>query len=314
MLTRRKALAAKIETVEGTMETITVADAGILAVDPKFDADIKMYDRNVMLGTLSNLQPIPGTQSGSLTFKVELKGTGTAYAAGNKPDLSTFIRACGFAETVDATAGSETVTYLPASTGIPCLTIWLYEDGIVRKLYGCRGTVSFSGKIGEPVFADFKFTGVYGGTDTATMIAPTFISVVPPTVLGASLTIDSYAAICESFSIDMGNEIQLRSSIGAAKGFLSALMTSRKPTGKIDPEMVLPAAYDFMTKWTTGTAGALSIGPIGTSDYNRFNLTASKCVYTKVGNGDRSGNMTADLDFSLAMDTGDDEFQLEFVK
>lgn len=314
MLSRRRAIAAKIESVEGTMEAITVTDSGVLAIDPKFDADIKMYDRNVMLGTLSNMQPIPGAQSGTISFKVELKGTGVAYSALLKPDLSIFLKACGFAETVVATAGSETVTYLPASTGIPALTIWLYEDGMVRKLYGCRGTVSFSGKIGEPVFADFKFTGVYGGAAAATMITPIFTSVVPPTVLGASLTIDSYAAICESFSIDMGNEIQLRSDLSAAKGYLSALMTGRKPTGKLDPEMVLPATYDFMTKWTTGSAGALSIGPIGTGSYNKFNLTAPQCVYTKVGSGDRSGNMTADLDFSLAMVTGDDEFKLEFVK
>ena len=314
MLTRRRVIAAKIEAAEGIMEAITVADGGVLAVDPKFDADIKMYERNVMLGTLSNLQPLPGQQSGTISFKVELKGTTGAYAAGNKPDLSKFIRACGFAETVDLTAGAEKVTYLPASTGIPSLTLWLYEDGMVRKLYGCRGTVSFSGKIGEPVFADFKFTGVYGGTDTAAIIAPTFANVIPPTVLGASLTIDAYAAICESFSIDMGNEIQLRSSIGAAKGYLSALMTGRKPTGKIDPEMVLPTAYDFMGKWVAGTAAELAIGPIGSQDYNRFTLDAPKCVYTKVGSGDRSGNMTADLDFSLAMVTGDDEFKLEFVK
>jgi len=314
MLTKRRALAAKIETVEGTMEAITVADGGILAVDPKFDADISMYDRNIMMGTLSNMEPIPGAQSGTINFKVELKGTGTAYAVDNKPDLSTFIRACGFAETVDLTAGSEKVTYLPASTGIPSLTIWLYEDGMVRKLYGCRGTVSFSGKIGEPVFADFKFTGVYGGTAVATMITPTFTNIKPPTVLGASLTIDAYAAICESFSIDMGNEIQLRSSIGAAKGYLSALMTGRKPTGKIDPEVVLPTAYDFMGKWTSGASAELSIGPIGSSDYNRFTLGAPNSVYTKVGSGDRAGNMTADLDMQLAMVTGDDEVKLEFVK
>lgn len=315
MLSRRRAIAARIEAVEGVMENITVADGGVLAVEPTFDADVKMFERNVMLGTLSNLQPIPGQQSGTIGFKVELKGAGSAYAADNLPDVSKFIRACGFLEVLDVTTpGSEKVTYLPASTGIPTLTIWLFEDGMVRKLYGCRGTVSFSGKIGEPVFADFKFTGVYGGTDVAAMITPDFVDVVPPTVLGANLLIDSYAAVCESFSVDMGNEIQLRSSMSAANGYLSALMTGRKPTGKIDPEMVLPTAYDFMGKWIAGTPAALSVGPIGTSDYNRFTLGAPKCVYTKVGSGDRSGNMTADLDFSLAMVAGDDEFKLEFVK
>lgn len=315
MLSKRRAVAAKIEAVEGTMEAITVTDGGVLAVEPKFDADIKMYERNIMLGTLSNLQPLPGAQAGSISFKVELKGTEGAYAADNLPDVSKFLRASGFLETLDITTpGSEKVTYLPASTGIPSLTIWLYEDGLVKKLYGCRGTVSFSGKIGEPVFADFKFTGVYGGALPLPMIAPDFVDVTPPTLLNAALTIDAYAAICESFSVDMGNEIQLRPSISAAKGYLSALMTGRKPTGKLDPEMVLPATYDFMGKWTSGTPAELSIGPIGTSNYNRFTLGAPKCVYTQVGSGDRAGNMTADISVDLAMDSGDDEFKLEFVK
>lgn len=315
MLTRRRVIAAKIESVEGTAEAITVADSGILAIDPTFDADIKMYERaNVRLNSLSNLVPIPGQQSGSISFKVELKGTGATYTALIKPAVGPYLRACGFAETVDLTAGSEKVTYLPASSGVPSLTIWCYEDGQVKKLKGCRGTVSFSGKIGEPVFATFKFTGVYDGAPALAMITPTFESAIPPVLLGTTLTIDAYAAIIESFSIDMGNEISLRPSVNSTTGYLSAVMTGRKPSGKLDPEMVLPATYDFFTKWVSGAAGALAIGPIGSVNYNRFNLSAPKCVYTKVGSGDRAGNQTADLDFALAMNTGDDEFKLEFVK
>ncbi|MBC7963804.1 MAG: hypothetical protein H7Y05_12770 [Steroidobacteraceae bacterium] len=315
MLTRRRVIAAKIEAVEGTAEVITVAEAGILAIDPKFDADIKMYDRaNVKLNSLSTLVPIPGQQSGTISFKVELKGAAATYTAVIKPAVGIYLKACGFAETVDLTVSNEKVTYLPASSGIPSLTIWMYDDGVVRKLKGCRGTVSFSGKIGEPVFADFKFTGVYDGAPALAMVNPTFEAAIPPVVLGTTLTIDAYAAVVESFSVDMGNEISLRPSVNAVSGYLSALMTGRKPTGKLDPEMVLPATYDFYTKWTSGSAGVLSIGPIGSVNYNRITLSAPKCVYTKVGSGDRSGNQTADLDFALAMNTGDDEFKLEFVK
>jgi hypothetical protein len=315
MLTRRRIIAGKIEAAEGTAEVVTVTDAGIIAIDPKFDADIKMYSRdNVKLNTLSKLQSIPGQQMGTISFKAEIKGTGAVYTALAKPAIGMYLRACGFAETVDVTPGAEKVTYLPASSGVPSLTLWLYEDGAVRKLKGARGTVSFSGKVGEPLIADFKFTGVYDGAPALAMIVPTLEASVPPVLLNSTLTIDSYAAILDTFSIDMGNDIQMRPSINTASGYLSAMLVDRKPTGKLDPEMVLPATYDFMGKWLAGAAGALAVGPIGAVDYNRFTMAAPKCVYTKVGNGDRNSLVTADLDIQLAMNTGDDEFVLEFVK
>ncbi|HBG07666.1 MAG: hypothetical protein A2075_09080 [Geobacteraceae bacterium GWC2_58_44] len=315
MLTRRRVVAAKIEGTEGTAEAITVADAGIITIDPKFDGDIKMYDRsNVKTATLSKLESIPGQQMGTISFKAEVKGPGATYSALVKPALGTYLRACGFAEAVDITAGAEKVTYIPASSGIPSITIWLYEDGAVHKLKGARGTVSFSGKVGEPIFAEFKFTGVWDGSPALAMVTPTLEASRPPVFLNSTFTIDGYAAIPETFSVDMGNDIQMRSSPGTESGYVSALLNDRKPTGKLDPEMVLPAAYDFMGKWKSGAAGVLVIGPVGTGNYNKFTMGAPKCVYTKVGSGERSGLVTADLDLQLAMNTGDDEFKLEFVK
>jgi hypothetical protein len=315
MLSRRRVIAARIEAVEGTAEAITVADSGILAIDCKFTADVKMYDRsNVQLNTLSNLVPIPGAQSGKIAFKVELKGTGIAYSSSVKPAVGKFLQAAGFGETIVTTAGSETATYLPASTGVPSLTIWLYEDGAVRKLRGARGTVKFSGKLGEPVFAEFEFTGIYDGAPTLAMITPTFETQVPPVLMNATMTIDSYAGIAETFSIDMGNKIDLRSSMNAANGYISTAINDRNVTGKLDPEMVLAATYDFYTKWTSGNAGALNIGPISNGNYNKFAITAPKCVYKAVAEGDRNGVITADLDMALCMNTGDDEIQIQFSK
>ena len=76
MLTRRRVLAAKIEAVPGTGESITAADGGILVIDPKVSADITMEDRKVITPSLSNLPDIPGTQGATLTFQAELKGAG----------------------------------------------------------------------------------------------------------------------------------------------------------------------------------------------------------------------------------------------
>jgi len=317
LLTRRRVIAAKIESVEGTGETITVADAGILVSDVKFDIDLKQNERNAMLNTLSNLAPTMGARSAKISFKAELKGAGAAYSSTVKPALGTYIRACGMAETIVATAGTESATYLPASTGIPSLTIWVYEDGMIKKARGCRGSFKISGKVGEVVYADFTFDGVYTATVDGPMISPTFEATVPPVLMGSALSMDGVSTmVAESFSIDMANSVQMRSSIGATDGFMSALITSRKPSGTLDPETELVATYDFIGKWKSGNQAAFSIGPVlpPTGDYNKFTITAPKAIYTKVDSSDRNGIMVSGLTFNLLMNTGDDELSIAFVK
>lgn len=315
MLTRRKIIVAKIESVEGTGENLVVGDAGILAIDPKFEVDFKMHERNNQLNSLSPLVPIPGARSAKISFRAEVKGAGIAYTNLIKPALSPYLRACGFAETVVTTSGSESVTYLPASSGVPSLTIWVYIDGVIKKARGCRGNVKFSGKLGEPVFAEFNFEGVFTEVIDGAMLSPTFEATVPPVVLGNTLTLDSYAMIAESISFDMGNTLALRTSMSAPDGYLSANITDRKPTGQLDPEMVTVATYDFFGKWKAGNPAALTFGPIGPLNaYNKFTITAPRMVYTSVGEGDRQGDLIADLSFMLCRNTGDDEFKLEFIK
>ena len=310
LLTRRRVIAAKIESSEGTAEAITVSDAGILAMDVKFDADIKATERKINLNTLSNLAPVIGARSGSVSFRTELKGSGGSSYASVGPAIAVYLKGCGFAETLIAASA----TYKPASTGVPSLTIWVYEDGVVKKLKGCRGTVTFSGKVGEPCYADFQFTGVYDSVADLAMISPTFEGTIPPALLSAALTVDSYSAVATSFSIDMANEVSLRESVNSASGYLSALITARNPNGKLDPEMVTVATYDFYGKMLGGTPVAFNIGAIGSGTCNKVQLTAPKLVYKKVNEGDRSGNVVADLTYNLAMNTGDDELSLIFAQ
>lgn len=310
MLTRRRVIAAKIEAVEGTGETLTVAEAGILAMDVKVDFDIKVTERSINLNTLSNLAPVMGGQSGKATFKAELKGSGGASYATAGPALGIYLKGCGFQETL--ILGSA--TYKPASTGVPSLTIWVWEDGIIKKLCGCRGNVKFSGKIGEPSYAEFDFSGVWSSPVVdAAMVSPTFEGTIPPALLNATFTMDAYAGNISTFNFDMGNKVDLMENINTATGFTNARISSRTPSGKVDPEMVLVAGYDFYGKWKGGVPAALNLGPIGAVAYNKFAFTAPKAVYSKVGEGDRTGNITAEVDFSLAMNTGDDELVLTFT-
>lgn len=312
MLTLRRVIAAKIETTEGTKETLTGTESGILAFDPKFEVDVQMTKRNAIRPSLSPLADVPGAQLARLTFRVELKGAGSAYSTSVKPAVGEFLRGCGFAETVDTTVGAETVTYDPASTGHKSMTIALYQDGIRQLMYGARGNVKFTFRHGEPVYADFEFLGVYDGTTDVTLPSPIFESTIPPAFYNSTFTVAGSSMLIEGITIDMGNVLTLRKDVTKTAGYYSAIITGREPNGSFDPEMVAVASHDFYGRWIAGTTGALVIGPVGGTQYNKVTVTAPAVQYRKVADADRDGIAIADTSFLLVGDEGDDEIQIVF--
>ncbi|MEK6531259.1 MAG: hypothetical protein AABZ23_02055 [Deltaproteobacteria bacterium] len=313
MLTKRRVLAAKIESAEGQGQTLAAADGGILVFDPKIDIDIKKFERSAAKASLSNLTPVFGTQAARLTFRAELKGPGAAYSSSNLPAIAKYLRACGFAETIVTTPGSESATYAPASTGIPTITLGLYEDGVLKKIHGARGNVKIIGKVGEPLMADFEFMGLLDSVADGAMITPTYEGTIPPVFLNSTFTIASYAAVIAGIELDMANALQMREDVTKSSGFASCAMTGRNPNGKFDPEMTPVATHDWFGRWKAGTAGALTVGPVGATQYNKVAITAPKVVYTKVSDSSRNDMAVADTSFALAMNTGDDEVQIQFT-
>lgn len=310
--TRRRALAGKIEGTEGVKENLLAADGGIIALDLKWTPDIKMLDRTAALPSLSKLKKIPGLALAHISFKTELMGCATAFTSVNTPPVHPYLLACGFAATVDVTAGSEKVTYKPASTGVPCMTIAAYVDGTIRVITGARGTVKFSGNVGEQLFAEFDFMGAYNAVADGTILNPSLPMLDPPRLTGAKFAIGAFSPVLKTVSIDMGNKLAPREDMNSASGYKSFLITDRDPSGSFDPEMELVITHDWYGRWKAGTSGALSIGAIGASQYNKVKLTAPTLVYTKVAEGEREGLEVANTDFQLAIGTGDDELVIEF--
>jgi len=312
MRTKRRVVAAKIEATLGTAEILTASDAGVLAIDPIVDVDIAMHERNPARASLGRLASLPGSQMAKITFALEIKGAGQAYSASVKPALATYLRACGFTETIDTSVGAEKATYDPASTGIPSLTIGCYEDGVIKSIKGAKGTVKVVANIDEPVRLEFEFTGVWNGITDGAMLTPVYESTVPPVFLNASFTIASYSALISSLELDIGNEVTLRQDINNATGYKSALIAGRHVTGSMNPEMTTVADMDWFGRWKAGISGALSVGNIGSTQYNRFKITAPRIMATKVSDEDKEGQAVAGHTFDAGEDTGDDEVRIEF--
>ena len=311
MLTRRRVLLAKVEASEGTPETLTATDNPILVKDLRVNPNVRMYERELVLPTLSLLPPIPAGATATVSFTAEVKGAGSAYSATNRPPIAEYLRACGFAETIDTTAGAEKAIYTPASSGIPSLTIGVYEDGIVHTIAGARGTVRFSGRVGEVLLAEFEFTGVWMGVQDAPLPSPTYDISNPPAMIGGQVTVDTYTPVITSFSLDIGNSVDMREDFTSSTGYRSALITARNPRGSFDPEMTPVATYDWFGKWKDGVSSTLSVA-VGSVQYNRVKFDAPNIRYAGISEGDRSGILTAETEFVLAMNTGDDELTITF--
>jgi len=313
MQTKRRVVAAKIEGVEGTAETLTTTETGLISIDPKYTPDIKMLPRGVILATFSKFPDLAGAQLAHIGLKCEVMGRGTAYAANNLPILSPYLRACGLAETLDVSVGVETVTYKRASTGIPSLTIGLYTDGVIKMIRGARGTLKLTGDVGGALYAEMDFIGAYIDPTDGAMLTPTYSGLNPPQLLNANFTVGGYAPVLKSFEIDLGNKIEQRDNMNALSGIQSFQLTDGDTRGKFDPEMTLISVNDYYGKWKGGITGALNIGAFGAAQYNKVKITAPKLVTTKVQEGTRNGVDIVNVDFQLAMNAGDDEVTVQFL-
>jgi len=308
MIKTRKVLLAKVEGTYGTDSVPVVATDSILVENLEFSYDgARMAERNATRASLGKLKPIFAGTLGQVTFDVEIKGSG---AAGTAPELGVLLKGCGFAETVVAVTS---VTYKHASSTHASLSMYFFEDGLKYIMTGARGSVSLGLKTGETGKLSFTFTGhVATATDVALAVA-VYNATVPVPVIGAGFTMDSYAAVISKLDCDWGIEIAKPDSINATDGYGEIRITGRAVTGSVDPEAVLAAAYNFVTKWKSSAAYALTTGAIGSAAGNIYTVTMPAITYTELGSGDREGILTRELKFVAAESSGDDEVAIAFT-
>ena len=319
--TKKRVLAAKVESEEGTAETLAESDGGLLVSELKWSLNIEQVARDFLTDTLSKIQPVPGKRSGSFSFTTELRGKSTAFSTSNVPEIGKYLMACGFSEVVDDTSGFETVTYEPISdaTNIPTLTMAIYNDGRTVQLRGCRGTASFECNNGEYSKATFEFSGMITSVVDASSLAVDLtdeIALNPPLLLGASFSMDdgtnTHAAKISSLSVDMANTVTMREDMSQEHGYFTAIITDRNPTGKIDPEFEVESTYPFLGNWLDGQTAAISFN-YGATQYNQIAFAIPKATTTGITDSDREDLAVADMDFELnTAGAGDDEISIVF--
>jgi len=172
MLTRKRQLAAKIEAVEGVAETLVAEDAKLLVYNPKVSFDVAMFDRNPARPSFSNIGKTPGKRTAGISYRLELRGSGTAVTA---PEWGKLLQACGFGVNALKSMNIGAVTNGPFQHG----------EIITGGTSAAKGRVVINTATGATFIYFVTVSGTFstgetitGGTSTATAVT----SSVPTTV------------------------------------------------------------------------------------------------------------------------------------
>lgn len=307
MLTRKTVVLAKIESSYGVDPTPTPVANCILIKDVDVKPVGETLKRDFLRASLSQLQFVRGTKEVELSFKTELKGTGTRGVLPAFGWEGPLFRACGMSETVSA---ATSIVYAPVSTSFESVTLYIYKEGIFHKVLGCRGSFKINFEVGKYAEVEWTFRGLYTAPADATPAAQTVSSISPPVVLSAGLSVGGYSPVAERIEIDINNSLASRKSINSATGILEQIITGREPQGSFDPEVATEATHPFWANWAAATAQALNIGPIGSTSGNIVTVAAPKLQPADLSYTDRNGIIAYQYGFALAMNSGDDELTI----
>lgn len=300
---KQKLIAAQIEVTYGTDVGPTGANAIVtrnLNVTP-IEGD--KLERNLDGASLGNSGSALTNMRTKHDYEVELAGAG---AAGTVPAYGVLLRACGFAETINAAID---VQYDPVSGGFESVSEYLDRDGILHNLLGGRGNVTLNVNAGEYPFMKFDMTGFFVPPTAGNIGAPDFSGFQKPEEVNnsntTSATFFGFAVIMKSLSIDMGNVINYRNLVGQE----AVILSDRAPSGTIVIEAPTLAQKDFFAEAANNNTGALAVAH-GTAAGKIIQIDAPKIEIDAPTYSDDNGTLMMSIAFRPLPVAGDDEVKL----
>lgn len=216
MFWRLQALLCKTETTYKVDPIPTGAQNAILAenvkISPMKGQDVKrQYERPFFAADGT----IPAGLHATISFEVELKGSGTA---GTQPAFDPLLLACKMARVIVPTTS---VTYNPHSGVQSSCTIYFNNDGILYMMLGCRGTWKYSLNAQGIVRLMFEMTGLFVQPSTAALPTPVYgtqltqLPQVATTANTPTFTIGGTAMILKQANFDAGCMVKPRFWVGS---------------------------------------------------------------------------------------------------
>lgn len=306
MLVKRTMIVAKTETTYGTDSTPGVTD-----ILEAFDVDIKeiveAVERPIQGRSISTFASVAGSKSVDLTFKIEVKGSGSVALA---PRLDPILKACGLAATVNS---GTSVSYAPVSSSFSSCTIYVYKDGRLHIVTGCRGSLKVTCEAGKTAVLEVSMKGLYAMPTSSALITGTYETTVPPVCKATTFTFNAKSTlIVGKMELDLANTLTSRPNLSATYSVAGFEITGRAPTLSIDAESQIETSYMFRSDLlATPRAVTYAIGSVAG---NICTITVNKFNISEVAYGDKDGILIESLKGECAQNTtaGDDELTVVF--
>lgn len=316
-LVRKTVILAKLEPTYGQDAVPTpVANALVVSNMSVTPLNAEYIKRDIVREYLGASEELPGASYVECGFDIELVGAGTLATA---PAWGPLMRSIGFAETI--TAGVR-VDYTPISGAFESSTIYYYDDGVLHKLLGVRGTATLDLTVGQKPTISFKFMGVDGGIAAAANPSTTLTAWRVPQIvtddnsgditIGATHSVTTVPTFTtgqaypsQGLTIDLGISATFQKLLGEK----SIAITDREVTGAV--KLKLTAAQEVAFMADVKSAAKKSIGLIhGTVANDKVGVFLPAAQFKDPTKEDLNGERLCGYKLRALPVAGNDEFRI----
>lgn len=225
----------------------------------------------------------------TIDIAVDLNGAGAAYSASVLPPADPLLVACGLTRTVDATGGSESVTYTRADVNHSSATVWAYAAGNVIKLVGCRGNLVWPITAGGFGQMRFVLQGVIeADPQTAALPAISYAAQTPPAAANMTFTFGGWTPDVVSAEFDLQADVQRIDSAAALEAVAEFAIAGFDPRFTLAAPTVDLSVFNPYAASKAATALTLT-QHLGSVQYNRAKLESSEVYLETPSHQDLNG-------------------------
>jgi hypothetical protein len=308
MKSERKVIMLKAETVAGTDPVPVVGTDGFAAIDFAWGSAAKATtdEFDYAASYLGARDQFTVNLQRDCSFVLPVIGAGTPLGTTYPAALLAAYRACGHASTVVA---STSVTLNPVSTGEETATLYANEDGFLRKMTYCRGSMKWMFEENKVPRCQVALAGVYSTPADATLAALTLPTLQKPVGFNktnTTVTLGALALKCSSVQIDGGRT----NAYMNAAGFEGMVVQDCKPLVELKFELPTATQKNIYQELETTVSQALTVVH-GTVSGNKFTFNGARAQLVDLSEQKDRGQIFVTAKFALQPSTtGNDQYTI----
>ena len=295
----RRCIQVQAEDVPGTAKAVSADLWTILAYDSVIKPVVEMEDVEKP-GADQYMPSELGARLGEHTFKLRptAPSANPAWAAAILPGFGLGLNAGGTAYVLD-----QNFPETAAST-VKALTHFVWEDGILKSIYGAAGNLRISGKAGKTAIFDCTFRGKWASPASAAKPTISYPTDSPLRFVDAAMTFDfgsgdTYTPKVSNFTLEMNNELypEEDGSSGDNTGINYVLIPKRRVKLTVDPLTTLLTggnSHDLYAHWLEQELCAVTFS-LNDAAGNSLVIAMTGCQYDLPAPGDRNRLMKEDV-------------------